>query len=364
MRSMLRFAAELTPSQALLLGMAAFMRKPTSLFAIGCTLHDGHFWIPDAALLTIDYLLELELQGHGPGFGDEPSVAWLKNECPGIGALFKHFLRWLGGDVEPTKGWILPSSHLLAYPGHAVPVTPRLATLIDAWRRRPQPTAAIVSTTAAPPANSFLTWRSLSDLTRLPQGRDLLAQCATPTSRLDTCQRSGLIGLSAALASTGATNVPQGLRALFVDAISWCARNATYDNRRLWTCDPIIRGCEPFVLCRTPQGLAIHGSCLSTLLLFGKLCSRSWRENDALPVNWPYQVLIHGGWRDLIDDIFPLRLRGGGVRLELSDAPWFVLPELPSAGEPITGPWQPDHSADWYLRTVPATDLRHAVPPE
>jgi hypothetical protein len=65
-----------------------------------------------------------------------------------------------------------------------------------------------------------------------------------------------------------------------------------------------------------------------------------------------------------MDQVVPIRLRGGGLgRLDISDAPWLVIPELSGQGEVISGPWQPDHANDWYQKQVSAASLARAVPP-
>ncbi len=367
LRTATRFYAGLGAYDALTAVITLEMRRPRSPWADLVTIRDGRLWIPDALLLTLDYVLEVELAGYGPGFADDPQGAWAKEALPGFGVFLQRYVEWLGESAPVVTGFVSHPAHWLSYPARGVVLdSVRIKAFLSAWSERQN---SFGPTLVTKEPRSPLAW-----LERLPIGfphlirlgidpmASTLAEAAIDVrGRSSAWREDPLIGLRAALSSTGETDHARAFRRVLIDLLR-DATSGQVEARGSLLQVSFGTSVEPLVAAVVSQGTIVHGSALGVLLLQAGRCIRAWQEYPQDPMNWSYQSLLVGGWGAVIDRLFPTRFRLSPDPLPDGNAPWLLIPEIRLPLQPLAVQALPDQPVSWYQRQPCALTLARPIP--
>ena len=366
LRTAMRFFADLGAYDALSAVIALEVRRPRSSWSDLVTVRDGRLWIPDALLLTLDYVLEVELAGYGPGFGDDPQGAWAKESPPGFGVFLQRYLAWLGQTV--ITGFISHPAHWLNYPAHGVSLDrSHTADLVAAWNARQTPFGPTLVLAAARSPLAYVQNLPIAIANVMSLGVNLATATLTESAmevrgRPSAWREEPIVGLRASLAATGEVLHLQAFRRLLIDVLRDSTASQVQKRGLCFVAAPLGSGVQPLVATVIEHGTVIHGSCLGIILLQAGRCIRSWQEYPDTPMNWSYQSLMVGGWNMIIDELFPRRFRLSPDPWTDADGPWLLVPEITLPLSPISVRITPDHPIAWYQQSPSDLTLMRPIP--
>jgi hypothetical protein len=277
------------------------------------TVHDGHLWIAELAIQWLEFIGELQFNGHGPC---DPDAQHAEGAGDSIGAVLLGCARHWAQQRTPMRGWMHMAGTWMSLTALGFPMDGPLRHVATAWyRRSPVLTVPCVIDDHRPSADIWCRghreWRGaypapLSII--MPERMDGSSRWRYHHKHL--AQGNGIRGM-----------VSGFLRQVIMDRMLRGIEPVV--NGSMITIDP-GRSMRPFSILHTENGIWVEAHAIGVAICVGSQRIRPWRECDDTPQSWSVEDLIHGGWGPVFETAW------GGL-LESRQSMWLLWPEMDQA---------------------------------